>query len=172
MKYSILTDTHFGHEASKKFCGRPDNFEDKILAGAYNNITTGQVFIHLGDFCWGNDQNWHDLFFRNCKAKKKWLIRGNHDKKTNSWYLNHGWDFVSERIDLKMYGKEIILTHKPIEHFDNQNQINIHGHCHNIGHHPEHEATGQHKLLFIEDGCKYGDSYSPFNLRTIVENNQ
>lgn len=173
MKYWTIADTHFGHEAMKKMCGRPDNFEDKILMAILILVKKTDILIHLGDFCWGNDAEWHSLFMRNCNAKKKWLIRGNHDKKTNSWYLNHGWDFVSERIDLKIFGKHIILTHKPVYYFESlTDSINIHGHQHNTKHHPELKEDPNHRLLFIEDGCKYGSQYSPVSLRSIVECNK
>lgn len=93
---------------------------------------------------------------------KRWLIRGNHDKKSMGWYLSHGWDLVAEQITLDIYGKRVALSHRPITAHDDFD-INIHGHFHNSGHHPEDATTGKHRLLFMEH------EYKPVSLRKLVE---
>jgi calcineurin-like phosphoesterase family protein len=48
MKYWVITDTHLGHGKMEEYCGRPKDFEDRIL----RNLTCVQesdVLIHLGD---------------------------------------------------------------------------------------------------------------------------
>lgn len=160
MNYWVLTDTHFGHEILHDVCGRPENFEDRILANTRKYIKPGDVLIHLGDFCIGNDAKWHEIFMVSC-AGKKWLIKGNHDRKSTSWYLSHGWDFVGDEIRLHMFGKEIVLSHMPVD-VRGIGTINIHGHSHNTRHHPENEVSNHHRLFFIEHG------YAPVKLERLI----
>jgi len=57
MRYWLITDTHFGHENIKKYCNRPDGFEDLILENLNptedEGVCPGDVLIHLGDVCFG-----------------------------------------------------------------------------------------------------------------------
>ena len=108
MNYWITTDTHFGHDKMLEYESRPEGFENKILKNHKRIISDNSILIHLGDIVIGDDKLWHNIFFNTVKPYKKWLIKGNHDKKSNTWYLNHGWDFVGDRIVLNMYGLEIL----------------------------------------------------------------
>ncbi len=85
MKYYIITDTHFGHDAMLKYCGRGDDFEGEILRNL-KLIPEHSILIHLGDFSWEKHDLYIKKYFVACQAQKHWLIRGNHDKHTNSWY--------------------------------------------------------------------------------------
>ena len=160
MNYWIITDTHFGHTKMQEYCGRPKEFENKIIKNTLSACKPGDVLIHLGDICIGDDEKWHNLFTRHISAKR-WLIRGNHDKKSSGWYMSHGWDCVADELLLDIFGKRILFSHRPatIGIFN----LNIHGHHHNTGHHPEDETTSKHCLVFIEH------EYSPISLRKIVE---
>lgn len=162
MNYWILTDTHFGHSLMHKYCERPEDFEERIFKKVHSKVRADDVLIHLGDFCIGKDEYWHQKFMLMCSCKK-WLIRGNHDNKSTTWYHRNGWDLVADRVHLNIFGKTIIFSHRPID--DDGDYINIHGHHHNTGHHPEDETDKRHKLIFLEH------EYSPINLRGIVENN-
>jgi len=160
MNYWVITDTHFGDEQMHEYCQRPQDFEERIFKTLHSQIHIDDVLIHLGDFCIGKDEYWHQKFMMMCSGKK-WLIRGNHDRKSNTWYHRNGWDFVGDRVQLNIFGKTIVLTHKPID--DDGDYINVHGHHHNTGHHPEDKTDPRHKLVFIEH------EYSPISLRRIVE---
>lgn len=164
MKYWIVSDTHFGHDKIKAYCGRPDDFEERLL----NNISRlnhDDVLVHLGDICWHNHAEWHNKLM-NASCCVRWLVRGNHDKKSYSWYLDHGWDFAGERITLDMFGKTIALTHRPIA--DDGYDLNIHGHFHNAIHRelePELLAIKNDKQILV----KMEHDYMPINLRSIAE---
>lgn len=160
MKYWIITDTHFGHEKMHDYCQRPDDFEERILKQIQHKVEPIDILIHLGDICIGRDEYWHAALMSAC-AGKRWLIRGNHDRKSNTWYHRNGWDFVGERVILKVFGETVILSHKPVA--EDGDFINVHGHHHNTGHHPEDETDPRHRLLFIEH------EYAPVSLRKLVE---
>ena len=180
MKIWLTTDTHFGHDKMRQYCGRPENFE-KLILNNLSKLEDNDILIHLGDFCIGNDSRWHKTF-NNFKFKK-WLIKGNHDRKSNSWYFNNGWDFVSKRFIDKYFGKKILFSHCP-QKDNGEFDVNIHGHFHNNLHRllegryvvdGEEERnkedlavlTIKHTLLALEDVC-----YEPILLKEILRKSE
>jgi calcineurin-like phosphoesterase family protein len=166
VKYYIVTDTHFEHQNILNWCQRKSGYEKLIIKNLKNTLTEKDVLIHLGDVAWKNETYWHERLINEIPAKKKWLIKGNHDKRTYSWYLERGWDFVGEEIILEVYGMRILFSHKPVinTHID----INIHGHFHNC---PEEkwESYLKERLNKNHILLKMEHEYKPFNLRHIVE---
>jgi len=166
MKIYLTTDTHFGHEKIKEYCGRPDNFEELILKDL--SKIKPDLLIHLGDFSLGGkDEVWHQKFMDVVKCKK-WLLRGNHDKQTDFWYLQHGWDWVGNASTNFFFGKKIVFSHRPVMYSVGSFDLNIHGHFHNTLHRllegqwvvPGEKERNQvdlanlsehHKLLSIEE---------------------
>lgn len=144
----ITTDTHFNHEKMYKEWGlRPANFEQLIFDGL-SRIPKGDVLIHLGDICMGKDAEMHEKYIIPLQCKK-WLIRGNHDNKSNSWYLQHGWDFVGHHLIDTYFKKKIIFSHIPT--LLNTAEYNVHGHLHNLQHRPEEAMyDGKHLLRSLE----------------------
>ena len=163
--YYIVTDTHLGHDKIIEY-GRPDNFEAKIKKGLLSVVKSKDVLIHLGDVCLSNYEENHNWFKKNLKCKTI-LVLGNHDTKTNSFFLSNGWDFICKRFSLKIFGKKITFSHCPIS-WDGYYDINIHGHFHNTDHR-RHEPqfndilTDKHKLLAIEY-----TNYQPVNLEKFI----
>jgi len=170
MKYWIITDTHFGHDSPTSpmitQCGRPDGFSQKILINLNRTKQCPDILIHLGDICFGREEYWHNELNK-WVCGKKWLIRGNHDKKSDTWYLEHGWDFVAEWIWIVKFGKNILLSHKPIA--DCGYDLNIHGHFHNADHRrwePELVAIRNDKQILLALETL---NYMPINLQTVIE---
>ncbi len=161
MHYWLISDTHFGHDEMVEYCNRPKTFNEYLLASLSKDIGQDDVFIHLGDICIGRDEYWHSQLMDNCKAFKKWLVLGNHDSKSISWYLNHGWDFVSYTINLKMFGKSILFSHRPKA--DNGYDLNIHGHLHNQGHRDGEDIRNEKQILIAVENT----GYRAVNLKTI-----
>jgi len=125
-KIFLQTDTHLGHERMIEF-GRVRDFENRIFKGL-KVLTPEDIFIHLGDICIGNDEGYHLNYVLKIPCKKI-LVRGNHDKKTISWYLQY-WDFVCDSFSLEVYGKKILFSHVPFPPQKELYDFNIHGHCH------------------------------------------
>lgn len=156
MKIYLITDTHFNHRAIINLCGRPLNYE-RVMFRSMNNIAKEDVLLHLGDICIGKDVEVHEKYIKPLKCKK-WLVLGNHDRKSYSWYYEHGWDLVTDGIVLKVFGQQVLFTHtpRPIGRFD----LNIHGHFHNSDHRLEDpgkkaryklsDIGDKHKLLAVE----------------------
>ena len=100
---------------------------------------------------------------------KKILVKGNHDKKSNNWYQNHGWDFVVREMTQDWFGKRILFSHKPAPVHVRYN-INIHGHFHDAAHHRweqllvERYSFPFNRLLSIEY-----ENYRPVLLKDWVK---
>lgn len=164
-KIWIITDTHFGHDKLIEY-GRPIDFNDRIL-NSFSMIKPGDMLIHLGDFCIGNDETWHKVYFKELTGVKNILVRGNHDHKSNSWYLAAGWDMVCESFTFDMFGKKIMFSHYP-KAWDGYFDVNIHGHFHDTDHRrfePQFTKllTAYNKLLAIER-----TDYQPVSLEKFI----
>ena len=123
----LIADTHLGHDNMVEYCGRPKNHTELILENL-SVISEGDILIHLGDFCIGSDKRWHEEFFKRIPNTTRILLRGNHDKKSDGWYMRNGWSFVCETMSNNYFGNTITFSHMPQE---NPRSLNIHGHYHN-----------------------------------------
>lgn len=166
-KIYVLTDTHFGHLKLLVYANRTQNFAELILE-QLNCLRHGDVLIHLGDFCIGNDKFWHEEFFRNIPiGVTTILVRGNHDKKSNSWYIRNGWSFVCKSFTDEYMGVPIVFSHRPTNLSDDFKGINIHGHTHGNAHRDfEHNMfyNEKHREIALE---KTG--YGPLLLDNIIK---
>ena len=168
MNVYIISDTHFNHkEKMVKWCGRPENYEE-LLTKNLRQLTEKDLLIHFGDITIGNVSIVHKFVISQLRCRKI-LVRGNHDKKSNTWYLNNGWDFVCEEFKDTLFGKNILFSHFP-KVWDGLYDINIHGHFHNSDHR-RHEPeflkikNGYQKLFAVE----YED-YKPVKLERFINN--
>jgi len=127
-KIWLIGDTHFNHKKMIGDLGRPANFEELIWKGL-EKVGKEDILIHLGDICVGEDEKINSRIGK--FGFKKYLVRGNHDGKSNNWYLNHGWDFVCQEFRDKYFGQEILFSHMPAD-IKKDYEINIHAHFHNI----------------------------------------
>lgn len=133
IKYWVVSDTHFGHEKIKEYCGRPDGFEEIVFENL-KKIPEDCYLIHLGDIAFGNTVEHHEKYIAPLKCKKI-LVRGNHDKKSRDWYLTHGWDAVFLSGELRVVtdnGKMVIFSHDKISPEKGlEYSYNVFGHYHN-----------------------------------------
>lgn len=129
MRIWLVSDTHFGHKRIIEY-GRPEDFEQKIKTNLLESVKPEDLLIHLGDVCIGGDKE-HSNWFKDNLGCKTLLVRGNHDSKTLSWYMNNGWDMMADRYDLRFCGKKLSFSHEPLL-WDHTFDINYHGHLHTI----------------------------------------
>lgn len=161
MNIWITTDTHFSHKQLVEY-GRPADFEEKIKKGLIRNVKKDDLLIHLGDVCIGNDienNNW----FKKELGCRTYLVRGNHDNKSISWYIKNGWDVVADRLDITMFGKRMCFTHMPVA-WDGYFNVNYHGHFHDTDRRRNDAEfskimSGYNKLISLE-----ASNYQPIKL--------
>ena len=164
--YYVIADTHFGHKGIMDWAGRPDDYVEKIFTNIVRVVKEDDILIHLGDVAFGEEDYYHRLLRKAVKSKM-WLVRGNHDKRGDGWYLDRGWDFIGSSIVLRWYGERIVLSHKPVS--VEESTYNVHGHFHNNAKskwEPELVAVmkeGTHKLIKCEH------TYAPQNLEKVIK---
>lgn len=166
MKIYVVSDTHFSHTKIIEYCNRPENYEE-LLWDSLSRISAEDCLIHLGDVCIGEDEK-NNLGICGIRARKKILVLGNHDTKSWSWYMDHGWDFVCESFKLEYCGKKICFSHKP-QPWDGDWEINVHGHLHNLGHrdHEFKELKQWHRLYAPELM-----NYRPIELSEFIQSSK
>lgn len=156
-KIYVISDTHFGHYNLIKNNIRPVDFEQRIMKNLYRlNLTEHDLLIHLGDFCWGELES----SFLSLPCRKV-LVKGNHDKKSYSYYYNHGFDFCCETFGLSYMNTKIVFSHKPLG--EGLYDLNIHGHLHN---NTWHDAVNDNKHYLISLEL---NGYKAENLNKIVD---
>lgn len=137
--YWIVSDTHFNHEKLSEWNGRSGTWQTQLYEGI-NRIPIGDILLHLGDICIGNDEEVHKQIKNACgridDRIKMILVRGNHDKKGVQWYQDHGWDFVVDGFELIYQGYYLHFTHRPSRPTATA-MYNIHGHTHGNLHQSE-----------------------------------
>lgn len=130
MKIWVTSDTHFGHAKLIEW-GRDANFNFLELTHHRKMVDADDYLIHLGDFCIGNDEKHHDVWFENIRTPNRILVRGNHDHKSNGWYLAHGWSAVADQLVLRLFGKQVLFSHIPVDpKLWPVIDYNVHGHTH------------------------------------------
>jgi len=167
MGYIITTDTHLGHKNIMDFGKRPLGFEQLILENL-EKMPKNNILIHLGDVAWEKEWYWNRQL-TSIPFIKKWLVRGNHDKKSDIWYINNGWDFVGESITIDYMKTVVKFSHKPIE--VNDGEVNIYGHFHDIS--GERISRYEPELLAIHNKPNHillalEHHYTPYKLDNLL----
>ena len=107
MTIYFTSDNHFGHKNIIKYCNRPfkhvDEMNEEMIARWNAKVGPEDEVYNLGDFSF--DRNPAKFFNR--LNGKKYLIKGNHDKKET---LSLPWEEVSLDKNL-MVGKQLIVLH-------------------------------------------------------------
>lgn len=127
----IASDFHFTHSDLPRNIDQKDAYrkaKKSLLA-----IPEDHILYYIGDIDVARGEGTliqlHEDVFQKMKCKK-FLIIGNHDRQTYSWYYDHGWDFVAESITI-VYKKLVIkMIHDPAMCFDSDYDLLIHGHWH------------------------------------------
>ena len=167
MNYWLVSDTHFNHEKLEEWGCRSGDWQEQLLDGICA-IDPHDTLIHLGDICIGNDAEIHQEIWERQTCNKV-LVRGNHDKKSVSWYLEHGWDFVCDGLHLEWGGHTLLLTHRPMHPDMWRFTRNIHGHTHGNNHRSEEYHTWYTNEYHIDISPEV-IGYKPVQLKTLLKN--
>ena len=164
MNTYIISDTHFNHKMLIDKGYRIDGYED-IIWHNLAQLPYDSLLIHLGDICIGNDISVHDSISQ--LRYKKVLVKGNHENRSNHWYLQHGWDFVCDHFQDTYFGKKIVFSHIPLK--DHGFDLNIHGHFHTKSREKyikeyNEILSDKHKLVSLE-----GLGYKPILLERLIK---
>jgi calcineurin-like phosphoesterase family protein len=152
-EYWLTTDTHFNHKVVtvEGLGSRPIDHGQKQLKWLRHFVRPDDVLIHLGDVIFGAAGELSGFLYA-APCRSKILIKGNHDRRSNHWYLNQGFDFVCDMIVID----NVLLSHKPQEFLPEGVDLNIHGHFHDTDHRKHEPQYSKfldpkvHKLLALE----------------------
>lgn len=110
----ITSDHHFCHTNCIAFCNRPFsnvNEMNRVMIEKWNEkVKQEDNVIHLGDFFLANKTSTYLHILQQLNGKI-FLIRGNHDRKSNSWYKNRFGFIDSEDFTIK---DKIFFSHYPL----------------------------------------------------------
>lgn len=130
----LTSDTHFGHDkVVNTFHLREWGFEEDIITNWNNLVGKKDIVLHLGDLTMvGKEQT--QKWTRQLRGRK-YLIKGNHDNRTDSWYADCGFTVIPPvfYIPNQFKPERVIFTHEPVLDLP-QNWYNIHGHLHGNSH--------------------------------------
>jgi len=153
--YFITSDLHFEHKRLPSFGTRPVGFEEIIVQNWNKTVSADDYVFMLGDLTLGNKEKtlYHCLRLNG----NKYMLLGNHDKKSTKWYLECGFTVVDPVFkifrDDKGSEARILFTHEPVFPMPKDTHVgkkkifyyNIHGHRHgNIHHGGDLPLTDRH----------------------------
>lgn len=143
----IISDTHFNHDNIVKYCGRPSDHTEIMVEQWNALVAPDDTVLHLGDLFMGKTERSIKLL-KNLPGNK-FFVRGNHDKRNMHWYgevgfhhvgnvQGNGWQILNAvRFIEPDEEQRVLFTHYPDLHWQDQWDINIHGHIHNNGYAPD-----------------------------------
>lgn len=144
----VIADTHFWHRAILVYENRP--FKGQVVDGVERltptdvmnlymleawNATVGpdDTVIHLGDVSFGSGQQTIEL----CRLLngKKMLVKGNHDKRTVTFWERAGFSMVYKQAFTYVAPDDefppVLLSHWPVPETElPEGVVNVHGHTH------------------------------------------
>lgn len=130
-KIWFTADWHLGHHNVIKYCNRPfktTNEMNTTLIKNYNSkVGHHDIVYFLGDFSFLDTKSTKQIL--SSLNGFKFLIKGNHDRKTNTAYRNLGF---MEVYDKPIILEDFVLSHEPIDLQIYPSDLKfINGHLHN-----------------------------------------
>ena len=130
LDFKVISDTHFLHKNIVEFCQRPTNHDDVMKANWAKVVYPTEQILHLGDLVLGKRADAEALLGGDNELPgKKYLIKGNHDKRSRSFYESLGFEVIDPFV-LTYMDWDFHFTHYPMKVVPD-GAINIHGHIHN-----------------------------------------
>lgn len=126
----FIADTHFGHSKIIEYEHRPFcsvlEMDRSIIKLWNQSVKPNDIIFILGDLTFHNFEDTKNIVSK--LHGKKILIRGNHDKQREAFYLNSG---IHKVYDFPIiYNDFWMLSHKPMYTNSNMPYANIFGHVH------------------------------------------
>lgn len=133
----LTSDTHFGHKniTTKGWGERTPSFNEDIIRAWNSVVKPKDVVLHLGDLTMANKME--TLEWTKQLNGKKFLVLGNHDDHSESWYEEVGFTVIPDAHEsmVDKYGNwtNYLFTHEPVSNLP-VGWYNIHGHLHGNSH--------------------------------------
>ena len=164
----LISDTHLNHRNIIEYENRPfksiEEMNDTIIKRWNATVKPEDTIIHLGDICLGKESILNYLI-PNLNGHKI-LLKGNHDCKSNHFYLNCGFDEVYNTMWLDYMGLKIFLSHYPAARPKNGENYDLHfyGHVHGNGHRGEFPTIARNGACL----CVERWEYTPVAIEEVI----
>ena len=129
MSIYFIADTHFGDQAIGRYENRPfpttAEMDEEMVRHWNAEVNKNDVVYHLGDF----GAEGYEAHILSELNGIKYLVKGNHDEKSNETYRSFGFNEVYDHpILLNGFW---LLSHEPLYVNVNMPYVNLFGHVHN-----------------------------------------
>lgn len=152
----VIPDTHFNHAMLVEKGYRPADYQEQIIKNWQRLVVSYDTVIHLGDVIFARAGTLGEIMA--ILPGHKVLVRGNHDRESDGWYMRAGFAYVAQGI---LVGG-VWLTHAPQATLPDGAILNVHGHLH----------AGTHRSATVADHCKLlaleEVGYTPIDLQEFV----
>lgn len=128
MTLFFTADEHYLHKNIIKYCSRPfesvDDMTENLIKNHNSVVGKGDVTVHLGDFCFGNQEQAEEIIKR--LNGNHIFIKGCHDR----WLRKSAPAFYKISVNDTL----IVGCHYPLEEWfaSFHGSIHVHGHQHKI----------------------------------------
>jgi calcineurin-like phosphoesterase family protein len=127
-------------------------------------IAPQDILINLGDIIFYNSTNLAG-YLKQLPCRHI-LVRGNHDKKSDGWFINQGFSMVCEMLVMK----GVLLSHHPVEtpQLPKDIKLTINGHLHT--HCPKGQVATRIEgspVVRYTMSLEY-HNYTPINLNSLI----
>lgn len=157
----VISDTHFEHKKIIEFEARPPEHNEIMVKRWNATVSPSDLVLFLGDLSFCNQER--TKFYTDRLQGVKWMIRGNHDNHSESWYNQCGFKVIEPAYKWKFYkGFNVMFTHEPVIDLP-EKWYNIHGHIH-LGRHREFPLTPRHLNMSVE-----AIDYTPQRISTLLD---
>lgn len=164
MRTWLTSDWHLGQKNILKKEKRPfknlENMHEAIKKNWNTVVEDDDTVIMLGDVSTLSKSETSN-FLSELKGRKI-LVRGNHDRQPNGYWINLGFSEVYNK-PIILIGQRAILSHKPLsKKLDIGDFINYHGHLHSKVRGYEGKYPKKYKCVSIENV-----NYTPILINSI-----
>ncbi len=162
-KLFLIADMHFGHENIIRFENRPflnkEDMDSAMIKNWNSAASKKDTVIVAGDVSFYNKEKTSEII--HSLNGKKILIKGNHDQRNNNWWIEAGFDEVSNYPIV--YKEWLIISHEPPTYMNGATPyFYIYGHVH---------GTDMYKTVTKQTACVSVErwDYTPVELDKIIE---
>lgn len=108
----LISDTHFNHPFMVEWWIRWKEYQSKIINRWRETVWENDIIIHLWDVIF--DRPSELTFILESLPGYKIHVRGNHDKNTCKWYMEHWFNESHDEYFLYHWKWIVHCTHKPV----------------------------------------------------------
>lgn len=170
----VIADTHFFHDNIIIYQNRPEDHDDIMLENWINMVRPSDVILHLGDLALTNAETMRILCAH--LPGKKYLIRGNHDQRTDTFYRKNNFEVINEPVIYYSKIATLLFTHRALRKNEYPDiyypapPYNVHGHSHRktVDQYDTYLEEYSHRSRYINISVELTD-YKPVRISQILE---